>query len=96
MAAFLSLCPFLLQIRQDQFGYLEVDDEAGTVHQGGDEGAETTAGSMRRRSTMGITEATVALQSTMATMVRVTTMPISGPTPGSRPAPRPPARWRPR
>ncbi len=30
---------------------------------------------------MGITEATVALHSTMATMVRVTTMPISGPTP---------------
>ena len=59
-------CAFLLQIRQDQLGYLEVDDEAGTVHQGSDEGAETTAGSMRkRRSTMGITEATVALQSTL-------------------------------
>ncbi len=30
---------------------------------------------------MGITDATVALQSTMAMMVRVTTMPIWGPTP---------------
>lgn len=38
MAAFFVSCAFLLQIRQDQLGYLEVDDEAGTVHQGSDEG----------------------------------------------------------
>ncbi len=72
----------LLQLGQQQLGDLEVDDKTGAIHQSGDEGADTTAGSMRkRRSTMGITDATVALHSTMAMMVRVTTMPIWGPTP---------------
>ncbi len=45
-------------------------------------GAETTAGStFIRRSTIGMTDDTSALHSTIARIVSITTKPISGPTP---------------